>query len=74
MANYMVRMTQMQMGRGFFTWLENTRQTRQKQRTLRKVTTYWTKNQLQRAFRTWANQHYSSIQGEMDTKLQETVN
>ena len=30
MANYMVRMTQLQMGRGFFTWLENTRQTRQK--------------------------------------------
>lgn len=27
MANYMCRMTQMQIGRGFYTWLENTRQT-----------------------------------------------
>ena len=26
MANYMCRMTQMSMGRGFYTWLENTRQ------------------------------------------------
>ena len=54
MANYMCRMTQMQLGRGFFTWLENTRQTNQKKRTMRKVLIYWMKNQLQRAFRTWA--------------------
>ena len=27
MANYMCRMTQMNLGRGFFTWLENTRDT-----------------------------------------------
>lgn len=74
MANYMVRMTQMQMGRGFYTWLDNTRQTRQKQRDLKKVLIYWVKNQLQRAFRTWADNHYATIQGEMDTKLQETVN
>lgn len=26
MANYMIRMRQMQLGRGFFTWLENTRE------------------------------------------------
>ena len=74
MANYMVRMTQMQMGRGFYTWLDNTRQTRQKQRDLKKVLIYWVKNQLQKAFRTWADNHYATIQGEMDTKLQETVN
>ena len=30
LSNYMVRMTQMQMGRGFFTWLENTRDSRKK--------------------------------------------
>ena len=35
---------------------------------------YWVKNQLQKAFRTWADNHYATIQGEMDTKLQETVN
>ena len=54
MANYMCRMTQMQLGRGFYTWLENTRETNQKKRTMRKVLIYWMKNQLQRAFRTWA--------------------
>lgn len=44
MANYMCRMTQMQMGRGFYTWLENTRQTNQKKRDLKKVMIYWLKN------------------------------
>ena len=37
MANYMCRMTQMQYGRGFYTWLENTRETNQKKRTLKKA-------------------------------------
>jgi len=44
MANYMIRMTQMNLGRGFYTWLENTRQTRAKQRVLRKAVIYWSKN------------------------------
>ena len=70
MANYMVRMTQMQMGRGFYTWLDNTRCTRKKQREMKKGLIYWQKNQLMMAFRKWSQQHYSSIQGEMDTKLQ----
>ena len=34
---------------------------------------YWMKNQLQKAFRTWSQQHYKSIQGEQDTKLQQTI-
>ena len=73
MANYMCRMTQMQLGRGFFTWLENTRETNQKKRTMKKVLLYWQKNQQQRAFRTWASQHYRSVQGELDTQHAETV-
>ena len=44
----------MQIGRGFYTWLENTRQTNQKKRTMKKVLIYWQKNWLQKAFRTWA--------------------
>lgn len=69
MANYMIRMTQMNLGRGFYTWLENTRQARSKQRILKKLVIYWSKNKLQVAFRTWCGKHYASIQGEMDTKL-----
>lgn len=70
----MVRMTNYQLGRGFFTWLDNTRETRRKQREMKKALIYWSKNQLARGFRTWTANHYASIQGEMDTKLQETVN
>lgn len=44
MANYMIRMRQMQLGRGFFTWLENTREQNQKKRTLKKTMIYWMKN------------------------------
>ena len=46
MANYMCRMKMMNLGRGFFTWLENTRDTNQKKRTMKKVLLYWQKNQL----------------------------
>jgi len=59
----------MQLGKGFYTWLENTRQTRSKQRILRKAMVYMLKNQLQRAFRTWVANHYAKIQGELDGKL-----
>ena len=34
---------------------------------MKKVLIYWQKNWLLRAFRTWAGQHYSSIQGELST-------
>lgn len=59
------------MGRGFYTWLENTRNCNQKKRTIRKVVVYWMKNRLQRAFRTWAAEHFKGIQGELDGKLAE---
>ena len=68
MANYMCRMMQQQIGRGFYTWLENTRNCNQKKRTVRKVVVYWMKNRLQKAFRTWAGEHFKGIQTELDAK------
>ena len=41
---------------------------------MKKVLIYWQKNWLQKAFRTWAQQHYNSIQGELNTEFQEKVN
>lgn len=69
----MCRMTQMQYGRGFYTWLENTREYNQKKRTMKKVMIYWKKNWLLKAFRTWAKQHYNSIQGELNTNHHDTL-
>lgn len=73
MANYMCRMTQMQIGRGFYTWLENTRGANQKKRTLKKVMLFMHRMWVQRAFRTWADNHFSNIQGQLDMTLQETA-
>lgn len=71
MANYMTRMTQMQLGRGFYTWLENTRDKNMKKRTLKKTLIYWSKKQLMSAFRTWAQNHYKSIQEGLDAQIKD---
>jgi len=73
MANYMCRMTQMQIGRGFFTWLENTRETNQEKRTVKKVMLFMHRNQVHRAFRTWVDNHHGTIQGELDMNLHDTA-
>lgn len=41
---------------------------------MKKVLIYWKKTWLQRAFRTWAQKHYNSVQGELDTQYQDKVN
>ena len=60
----------MQIGRGFYTWLENTRETNQKKRTMKKTLLYWTKLQLQKAFRTWVDNDHKAVQGQLDMCLQ----
>lgn len=62
----------MQYGRGFFTWLENTREQNQKKRTIKKVMLFMHRNKVHKAFRTWVDNHHGNIQGELEMTLHDT--
>ena len=66
MANYLVRMKNQDMARGFYTWLEHTKAQNQTRRDLKKMLIYWMKNQLAMAFRTWQDNHYAGKKAELN--------
>ena len=69
MANYLVRAMNADLQRGFYTWLQNTRQKNQTRRDLRKALLYWQKNKLAAAFRRWTDGHYAEKKSELTKEI-----
>ena len=69
MANYLVRMKNQDLARGFYTWLENTRVKNQTRRDIKKTLLYWQKNQLAMAFRKWVDINYANKKEELNIAL-----
>ena len=69
MANYLVRMKNQDLARGYYTWLANTREKNQTRRDLKKCILYWSKNQLAQAFRKWVDNNYANKKEELNVAL-----
>ena len=57
------------MSRGFYTWLEHTKQKNQTRRDIKKCLLYWSKNRLAAAFRTWVDNNYANKKQELNEAL-----
>ena len=65
-ANYFVRMSNANLARGFYTWKDKMTDDTRKKRILGKFLKYWTKNQLFRGFRAWADAHNTAAKAELE--------
>ena len=70
MANFITRMTHMQVARGFYTWMDATKNFNKKRRMVRKAIVYWMKIHLQRGFRNWADNAYAIKEQELRDLLE----
>ena len=52
-ANYITRMTSLDTARGFYTWLDVTKELNRRRRIIKRTLCYWDKRDRARAFRKW---------------------
>ena len=69
MGNFIVRCNARQQGRGFYKWYDVVAQENKKRRFLRKALLYWHRRCLSAGFRTWAERHFRSCEGELAADL-----
>lgn len=60
MANFVTRAHYFKISKGFYTWLEYTKEYNRVRRFMRKCVVYMMKRGLQKGFRTWANNIYEA--------------
>ncbi len=65
MANFIARAIHSSMARGFYTWLDELKDDKQKKRFLRSTIRYWLKNSEAKAFRTWAQKAFKSKEADL---------
>lgn len=58
MANYITRLFNMNMSRGFYTWLEAVKEFNQRKRFLQSVMNHLTRTTTESAFKLWAQKSY----------------
>ena len=54
MANFISRFIHTAIARGFYTWLDELKEYKNKRRFLRSCMSYWIRNRESKAFRQWA--------------------
>jgi hypothetical protein len=69
MANFITRVTHMQVARGFYTWVDETSNFNKKRRLLRRALTYMLKTSTAKAFRKWVQIDYAYIEHGLKQEL-----
>lgn len=71
MANFITRFIHVSVAKGFYTWLDEVKEHKQKRRILRSAVLFWTKKQTAQGFRTWAEWTLKDKEQELSNKLHE---
>lgn len=69
MGNFIVRMNNRQIARGYYKWYDVVNQENQKRRFVRKVLLYWQRRSTGAAFRTWAETSFKIREAELGKEL-----
>ncbi len=70
MANFITRFVHMSVAKGFYTWYENLKEHKNRQRFLRMTLLYWVKNAEANAFRRWSEYALRSKEAELQQELE----
>ena len=65
MANFIARFIHVSVARGFYTWLDDLKEHKNKNRFLKSTMAYWIRNRESKAFRTWAENSLKAKEQEL---------
>jgi hypothetical protein len=71
MANFITRFIHSSVARGFYTWLDEVKEFKQKRRLLRSTVLFWTKKKEAHGFRAWAEWTLKDKERELAGKLKQ---